>query len=536
MVAALLRGTSQVTWLLEAHGVLRWVSPAVTRTLGHHPADLAGTDVVSLVHPDDVHIAHALLGFASSHPADGGFDYEGVDLSFDLRLRHRDGRWVATENVANNLLATPEVAGILVVSRESAGRRALDDTLTALVQDGASDAVLQRLLEFVEVSVERSAIDAALYQASGDPPWIASRVPGALQAAEGPWSETTDHGAHVIVDDLEKAVRDGTLPGELGCRALEAGYVACWTFPVPATPRPAVTGGDTRRGPGTRVAGALVVWSKRYRYPPIGHWDLVRRATELASLAFSRRATDLERSAHLQREQEQIRRLEELGEMKTDLVLSVSHELRTPLTSIVSFADLLDERPPPDEQGEYLSIIRRNAQRLLRMVEDLLLLGRLESRTVSMATSPVNLPSLVESAVEAVSETADGREVAVHFAAEGGPPLEADPAHLRQLVDNLLSNAVKYTGAGGWVRIEVRPDEGRWQVTVSDNGIGIPEHERSQVFDRFVRGSNARQARITGTGLGLAIARAVAELHHGGIELLDGDGPGSTFVVTLRDA
>jgi signal transduction histidine kinase len=536
VAAALGRGTSQITWLLEADGVVRWVSPAVTRTLGHRPADLVGRCAVSMVHPDDVHVAQGLLTFASSHPADGGFDYEGVDLSFDLRLAHRDGRWVVTENLANNLLDTPEVQGILVVSRESAGRRALDDTLTALVQDGASDRALRRLLEFVESSVERSAIDAALYWPDGDLPWTTNRVPGALLVADGPWAEARD-GATVIVDDLEKAERDGRLPAKLGTAAAAAGYLACWNFPVPSSVDPARDEDGPGIEPGPRSNGALVIWSRRYRYPPIGHWDLVRRAIELSSLALARRATELERQAHLRREREQIRLLEELGEMKTDLVLSVSHELRTPLTSIVSFSDLLDERPSlSEEQAEYLSIIRRNAKRLLHLVEDLLLLGRLESRTVTMAASAVDLPGLVESAVEAVGETPDGRGVALELTVEPGPPLQADPAHLRQLVDNLLSNAVKYTGAGGRVRIEVGPLDRGWQLAVSDNGIGIPELERAAVFDRFVRGSNARQTGATGTGLGLSIARAVAQLHHGGIELLADDDPGCTFVVTLRDA
>jgi signal transduction histidine kinase len=534
VAAALGRGTSQITWLLEADGVVRWVSPAVTRTLGYQPVGLVGTNAVSLLHPDDVHVAQTLLAFASSHPTDGGFDYEGVDLSFDLRLRHRYGRWVATENFTNNLLGTPDVQGILVVSRESAGRRAFDDTLTALVQDGTSDGALRRLLEFVESSVERSAIDAALYWPSGDLPWTTNRVPETLLATDGPWSEVRA-GATVIVDDFEKAVREGLLPGKLCAAAAAAGYRACWTFSVPSSSVPARVEDAPGGGPGPGSNGALVIWSRRYRYPPIGHWDLVRRATELSSLALARRATELERQAHLRREQKQIRLLEELGEMKTDLVLSVSHELRTPLTSIVSFSDLLDQRPPlPEEQAEYLSIIRRNAKRLLHLVEDLLLLGRLESRTVTMAASPVDLPNLAESAVEAVRETSDGQGVAVELIVEPGPPLQADPAHLRQLVDNLLSNAVKYTEDGGRVRVRVGPLDRGWQLTVSDNGIGIPESERAVVFDRFVRGSNARQTSAAGTGLGLSIARAVAQLHHGGIELLADEGPGSTFVVTLR--
>lgn len=537
VLLALQRGTSQITWVLEESGVVRWVSPAVVRTLGHHPADLVGTDIVSLLHPDDVQLARALLAFTTSHPADGGFDHEGVDLSFDFRIRHRDGHWVTVENLANNLMGAPGVHANLVVSREAAGRHALDEALTALARDSAGDDTIRRLLEVVEIQVERSAIDAALYWPPGDPPWTSSRVPEALLVPTGPWVEAAATGMHVIVDDLEAAVREGTLPAELGRSAIEAGYLACWCFPVPSPPHPSAGYSYGALGAGLECLGTLVVWSHRYRYPGIGHWGLTQRVTGLMHLALSRRLADLEREASVRREQEQIRRLQELDAMKTDLVLSVSHELRTPLTSIISFAELLDAQPlhSPKEQAEYLSIIRRNAERLLRMVEDLLFLGRLESRTVLMAASPVDLPHLAVAAVEAIGETADGRGVTLELTTEQGPPLRGDPERLRQLLDNLLSNAVKYTGSGGWARVEVRPADGAWRVTVADNGIGVPEGDREYVFDRFVRGSNARQARIKGTGLGLAIARAVAELHHGGIELTETSTQGSTFEVTLRD-
>lgn len=539
VLLALRRGTSQISWLLEGDGRIRWVSPAVTRTLGYEPQEVVGTDVLGHVHPDDVQIARALLAFAASHPADGAFEYEGVDLSFDVRIRHRDGRWVLTENLANNLLATPEVHGILVVSREAAGRRALDDALTALAQDGASDEALLRLLAFVEIQVARSAVDTALYWPRGEPPWITRRLPPELLGPEGPWVATSHRGIHVILDDLEAAVRERVLPPRLGRDAAACGYVACWCFPVPAPPHPSAGYSYAPGLPhGDRdPLGTLVVWSRRYRYPPVGHWGLTERVTGLAHLALSRRVADLERQSHLRREQEQVRRLQELDAMKTDLVLSVSHELRTPLTSILSFTELLAEhrQDPRQEQAEYVSIIQRNARRLLRMVEDLLFLGRLDARTVSVVPVPVDLPELVASGVETVGGTAEGRGVEVELVSAAGPPLHGDPERLRQLVDNLLSNAVKYTGAGGRVRAEVRPTATGWRLAVSDDGIGVPARDRERIFERFVRGSNARRTQIRGTGLGLAIARAVAELHHGTIELVDTGGPGSTFVATLRD-
>ncbi len=537
VVQALLRGSSETTWVLEADARVRWVSPAVTRTLGYDPAWLAGRSIVSLVHPHDAPMIETFVAFGASHRLDGSFEHDNVDLPFDVRLRHRDGHWVTVETLANNFLASPEIAAHLVVTREATGRRALDDALTALAQDSLSDEALRRLLAFVEIRL--SGVDAALYWPRGDPAWIPSRVPSNLLVDDGPWDKAVASGEHVLIEDVPAAAADGLLPPALGRAAEAAGYVACWCVPVPAPPHPSAGYSYGIPSEHREPLGTLVLWSRRFRQPDLGHWGLTERAAGLAHFALSHRVAERERQAHLTREQEQVRRLQELDAMKTDLVLSVSHELRTPLTSIISFSELLNEQPwryGAAEQAEYLAVIRRNADRLLRLVDDLLFLGRLESRTVRVTTGTVDVPRLVAAAVEAIGPAALARKVTIEQAVTDGPPLSGDAERGRQLVDNLLSNAVKYTGPGGWARIEAFPSGGGWQVIVADNGIGVAEAEREQVFDRFFRGSNARTAHIGGSGLGLAIAQAVAELHHGGIELVTTPGPGSTFVTTLRDA
>lgn len=536
VVRALLRGTSQTSWLLEADGTVRWVSPAVTRTLGYDAHEVAGWSILELLHPDDVAMSEALLSFAGTHPADGGFEHEGVDLAFDSRLRHRAGHYVSLENLVNNFLASPGIGAILLVQREVAGRRAMDDALTALAQ-GATDEALRRLLTFVEIRLRRSRIDTALYWPQGEPAWRRGNAPAALVRDEGPWAEAAAKGAYVLLDDLPTAVTDGVLHPDLERAATAAGYVACWCVPVPAPAHPGArfSYGLTAENPDPLAT--LVVWSRRYRRPGPGQWAVLERVAGLAYFAVARRVAEQERQAHLEREREQNRRLQELDAIKTDLVLSVSHELRTPLTSIISFAELLTDRPrtyTPTEQDEYLDIVARNAARLLRMVEDLLFLGRLESRMVNVVVATVELPDLVRGAVDAIGPVAEAKGVTVEHSLSPGAPLTGDAERLRQLVDNLLSNAVKYTGAGGQVGVAAEPVAGGWRLTVSDNGIGIAPGEQEQVFDRFFRGSNARRARIGGTGLGLAIARAVAELHHGTLELADTTDRGCTFVATLH--
>jgi len=533
---ALLRGTSHVSWLIEADGTIRWASPTVTRTLGYAQNELVGTIIISLLHPDDRDMAAAFLAFGASNPMDGGFDRDDIDMAVDFRMRHRQGRWVTLEVMVNNFLATPGIHAHLVVGREATGRRALDDALTALAEEPAGDEALLRLLAFLEIRV--SGTDAALFWPQGDRPWTTDRLPDAFLLPEGPWADERTRRDFLVIDDIDSAEARSLLPGALIAPAREHGYVACWCAPVPA---PLHTGADGSFGlapnrPDPRAT--LVIWSTRFREPTIGHWNVIERVAGLADFALAHRASAAEARSRLERAREQNRRLQELDAMKTERVLSISHELRTPLTSIVGLAELLSEKsgsPDADEQVRFLEIISRNATRLLGMVEDLLFLGQLESGT-DEPLGPVDVAGVVKAAVGAVRPMAGDRGVTLTYVTSPGHPLLGSAERFRQLVDNLLSNAVKYTEPGGQARVDALPLPDGWQLTVSDQGIGIPEDERPFVFERFYRGSNARRSEIAGTGLGLAIAKAVVDLHRGSISVAPTPGGGTTFVVTLHDA
>jgi PAS domain S-box-containing protein len=236
-----------------------------------------------------------------------------------------------------------------------------------------------------------------------------------------------------------------------------------------------------------------------------------------------------------QRLAEQNVKLQELDEAKSEFLATMSHELRTPLTSIVSFVELVldTERQLAAETLDSLRIIRRNAERLLRLVGDLLMLSRAEAGVLSLDLDDVEVPELIDESVRAASASAAERGIRIEASAPAGPPLHADQLRLQQILDNLLSNAVKFSRDGSRVTVTAAHDERDWRIDVADQGIGIPPADLDQLFNRFVRASNAASAGLPGTGLGLSIVKAITELHGGRVEVRSTLGSGTTFSVYL---
>jgi signal transduction histidine kinase len=228
------------------------------------------------------------------------------------------------------------------------------------------------------------------------------------------------------------------------------------------------------------------------------------------------------------------RRLVELNEAKERFLATVSHELRTPLTSILSSTELLAVVGTlADDQAELVQIIDRNVGRLLHMVDDLLLLARLEAGQVPLDLRVVDVAEVTTEALD-TRRSADPRDDLVVVAdIRPGPPATADPERLGQLLAHLLANAETYTPAGGTVTVRALADDRRWTVTVADTGIGIPAAELPLVFEEFTRASNARLVGIPGAGLGLAISRRIAELHGGELTRASVEGRGTTATLHL---
>jgi signal transduction histidine kinase len=219
----------------------------------------------------------------------------------------------------------------------------------------------------------------------------------------------------------------------------------------------------------------------------------------------------------------------------------VSHEMRTPVTSIISFSELIRgeaEGLSPDG-WRYLDIIERNAERLLHLITDLLMLARIESGGLPLDIAPVDVPRLVADAVLVSTPLAAKHDITIHTDAREGPMLMGDQRRLLHVLDNLLGNAVKFSRPGGLIRVTARfhatrgPAGGSWRIAVSDSGIGIPPGEVEHLFDRFTRGSNARTAQLPGSGLGLSIVKLLTEMHGGHIRVHSVLDTGTTFSVFL---
>jgi PAS domain S-box-containing protein len=219
-------------------------------------------------------------------------------------------------------------------------------------------------------------------------------------------------------------------------------------------------------------------------------------------------------------------------------VATVSHELRTPLTSIISFLELIraeDHSLSPDGV-HFLDIIQRNANRLLRLVGNLLLLSRIESGISPPELAPVSVPELAREAVRDASAAAASFGVTLEAEAGDGPDVAGDHLGLTQVLENLIGNAVKFSHPGDTVRVRATWSQDQWRVDVADQGIGIPPDEMDRLFHRFVRASNARTSGRPGTGLGLSVVKAIVEVHGGRVTVASELEQGTTFSIYLPAA
>ena len=233
-----------------------------------------------------------------------------------------------------------------------------------------------------------------------------------------------------------------------------------------------------------------------------------------------------------------ITRLRELERMRRDFVANVSHELRTPLTAIKGYAEILSDSAldDPETARRFTGIIENHADRLTRLLGDLLDLSRLESEQLEVELIPYELKPLVDTSVGSVSQAAAQKQIDIHCDIPSSVQVICDPKLIEQALINLLDNAVKYTPAGGRVRVGTRPVEGtdRLAIYVEDTGIGIPSEDLGRIFERFYRVDKGRSRELGGTGLGLSIVRHIAEVHGEQVSVQSKLGAGTTFSFELQ--
>ena len=231
---------------------------------------------------------------------------------------------------------------------------------------------------------------------------------------------------------------------------------------------------------------------------------------------------------------EQNQRLREADRLKDEFVALISHDLRTPLTSIMGYLELtMDDETLGEEPRSYLEVVQRNSERLLRLVNDLLFVARLEAGELDLHPTAIDLGAVVRQSVEEARPRAAGKGIELGCEVQSVPSISADRGRMFQLLDNLISNAIKFTPEEGRVDVRLLHRNSRARIEVADTGIGIAEDEQARLFERFFRASTATERHIPGTGLGLYIACAIAEAHGGTIDVESERGRGTMFYVEL---
>ncbi|MFJ6024630.1 CHASE3 domain-containing protein [Brevundimonas sp. NPDC092305] len=225
-----------------------------------------------------------------------------------------------------------------------------------------------------------------------------------------------------------------------------------------------------------------------------------------------------------------------IEEMKDEFVSTVSHELRTPMTSVAGSLGLLAGGAAgelPEKAVRLIAIAQANSQRLVRLINDILDIEKIESGKLSLASETLNLRDIAERSIEGVRGYSESLGVELRLAEEHDAPVRGDADRLIQVVTNLLSNAAKFSPQGGEVLVSVLPERRLARLSVRDFGPGIPEGFRSRIFSKFAQADGSDSRTQGGTGLGLAISREIAERHGGRLWFESAPGEGATFHLDL---
>ncbi len=281
-----------------------------------------------------------------------------------------------------------------------------------------------------------------------------------------------------------------------------------------------------------------------------GHKALLTSRMHLASISANYRELQ-GRNAQLQQAYD---RLRELDRLKSNFLATVSHELRTPLTSIIGYSEMLTEGiagPLAGEQLEFVQTIHEKGEQLLMLIKNLLDLSKLESGTLTVARGPLQIEQVLRQVVSTLLPAARKKGVVLELDAPAAlPPVLGDGERLRQVFLNLTENALKFTPVSGVIRLSaalakpedpddddgfvlMAPAADQLEIRVADSGIGIPEHERSKVFDAFYQVDSSSTREVGGTGLGLSIVKRIIDAHHGSVHIEGNKPRGAVFVVQL---
>jgi PAS domain S-box-containing protein len=486
---ALIENGHDVIVILDPEtGRIRYQSPSMERILGYAPGDLAERSVFELVHPDDRPGTLAAIARAAAAP--------GTTRHAEYRFRHRDGGWRSLETFGRTLSPDSAEQGLVFNTRDITERKEAEDALRD------SERHFRRLIENGQDTiciVDPSGIMTYMSPSSLS---MLGYAPEAL-VGRNAFEFIHPDDAPLVAVELEKVF---AAPGFIGhveyrFQHVDGGWRYLEAFGQTLSPTSAEDG---------LVANTRDVTERRLAE------EALRRATAEAEAA---------------------------NRAKSEFLSRMSHELRTPMNSILGFAQLLERAALPAGQQRGVQHILTAGRHLLRLINEVLDIARIESGRQQLSLEPVRLDAVLQEALGLSRPLAAqaGVSLAGGESAADGLFVRADRQRLVQVLLNLLSNAIKYNHAGGGVRVEwemvagEEDEEGRVRLRVRDTGRGIAPEKLDELFVPFAR-LGAEFGDVEGTGLGLALSRRLVEAM-GGELVLEGSGAtGSSFAVELRTA
>ncbi|HUR31224.1 MAG TPA: hybrid sensor histidine kinase/response regulator transcription factor [Saprospiraceae bacterium] len=253
-------------------------------------------------------------------------------------------------------------------------------------------------------------------------------------------------------------------------------------------------------------------------------------------LLWKRQLVNIETKHVQQLKEVELQKLKELDQLKSQFFADISHEFRTPLTLILGPVDNLLDQHPTEEQVKQYSLIRRNAQRLLRLINQLLDLSKLDSGKMKLDLEQADIIPLLKAITDSFESLAQSKKINLELHSKvTEAEINFDRDKFEQILSNLISNALKFTPENGNVTLEVRKNtpSHTLEIDVTDTGTGISKSQLPHVFERFYQGSQTALSGEPGTGIGLALAKELVELHKGKITVRSLEGKGTTFTVSL---
>jgi PAS domain S-box-containing protein len=481
--SSLISNISDVIAIISVEGIIKYKSPNVEKWFGWVPEDSVGKNNLEFIHPDDISLVHekfiALL------------KDEGSVLTFEFRYKCKDGSYKPVEITANSLLNYPEINGILVNYRDISERKRVEQ------ERAAQSALITSLFDSIPEIIFFKDFNGVYL---GCNPAFAEML---LMTRDEIIGKTDFDFIDREIADLYRR-RDLEIMNHRLTRHDEE-----W-FTYPDGHKALI---DTLKTPYLAIDGSLIGILAISR-------DITRQKNNETGLIKA------------------IEEAKEASRAKSIFLANMSHEIRTPLNSIIGFAQLMNREILTDSQKKYIISIHRSGEHLLKLLNDILDLSKIEAGRLELNPLNTDLYGLFSETNAIFSEQASSKQLRLIFEIHADVPryVIIDSGKLRQILINLIGNAIKFTNEGGIaVRACVRQVndlESTLMVEIQDSGVGISEKEMGRLFQQFEQGS-AGIKQVSGSGLGLALSRELANLMGGDITANSVEGKGSTFTFTV---